>query len=193
MGDPGFDVSDLKRYLPEDDWFRFRPRGIHGVPHVSRVLVWAAVLSERVARPDAMRREELLWAAAVHDVGRIDDGIDRGHGARSGDWVQRRLPVLRPGVRGLDVDFIAELCRWHEHPDRRIDRMTLELVILKDADGLDRCRLGDLDPNRLRLTASQSLIEPAARLERLTNRSGEVGGDEVLAAAARVLTDSSRS
>ena len=69
--------DDLDRFLPDESWFRFRPRGIHGVPHATRVLVWSAYLVELIGSRHAVRRDELLWAAAVHDVGRESDGIDR--------------------------------------------------------------------------------------------------------------------
>lgn len=179
-------TSELSRYLPDEGWFRFNPRGIHGAPHTTRVLVWADVLAAAIAGPGSLRREELRWAAAVHDVGRVDDGVDPGHGVRSAAWVAEHLAAERPPTRNLDLDLIAELCRWHETPDREIGRLSVELLILKDADGLDRARLGDLDPGRLRLAKARSLIGPAERLERATNRYGHVTATDVLHAANRL-------
>ena len=72
-------------------------------------------------------------------------------------------------------------------PDRAIARLSLELVILKDADALDRARLGDLDASRLRLARAQRLIEPAERLEEATNRYGTVTGMDVLRAAEHLF------
>ncbi len=175
--------ADLVPYLPNEDWFRFNPRGIHGVPHTTRVLVWASMLAGALGRQGAIRREELLWAASVHDVGRIDDGIDRGHGGRSAAWVREKLVSERPETESLDLEFIAELCIWHEIPDQQIERLSLELVILKDADALDRCRIRDLDPTRLRLAKATQMVERAERLERATNRYGHVTAANVLDAA----------
>ncbi len=177
---------DLEPYLPDERWFRFAPRGIHGAPHTARVLVWASVLADQLAGPDALRRDELLWAASVHDVGRENDGIDAGHGARSAAWVSTRLPNERPATSLLDLPFVAELCQWHETSDHQIPCLTLELVILKDADALDRCRIRDLDPERLRLASSRRLVEPAVALERATNRYGTTTAGDVLAAASRL-------
>lgn len=177
---------DLAPYLPDERWFRFAPRGIHGVPHTGRVLVWASVLGDRLAGAEALRREELLWAASVHDIGREHDGIDRGHGTRSAAWVRERLKIERPETTGLDLEFVAELCTWHETSDLEIARLTLELVILKDADALDRCRIFDLDPRRLRLAAAQRLVEPAVALERATSGYGTTTATDVLAAASRL-------
>jgi hypothetical protein len=175
--------ADLDRFLPDEAWFRHRPRGIHGTPHTTRVLVWAAVLASRIGRPNALRRDELLWAAAVHDVGRLDDGIDRGHGRRSADWVLADLTRKRPEAATCDLKLVAELCTWHEIADDRIERLSLELLILKDADGLDRARIGDLDPDRLRFQHARRLVEAAERLERATNAYDRIGAEEVLEAA----------
>lgn len=179
--------SALLPYLPDESWFRFNRRGIHGAPHTTRVLVWANAIGEALAAPAAIRREELRWAAALHDVGRVDDGKDPGHGARSAEWVLANLPTLRPETAALDLPFVSELCRWHETPDTHIERLSLEILILKDADALDRARLRDLDPSRLRFTCSLALIEPAARLERATDRYGTITGRDVLEAAHRLL------
>ena len=173
----------LVGYLPEEGWFRHNPRGIHGVAHVTRVLVWAATIADLIGRPDAIRRGELLWAAATHDVGRIDDGIDAGHGERSAAWVRAHLLSERPAVAEVDLDLVADLCTWHLVPDGGIGRLSLELLILKDADGLDRVRLGDLDPNRLRLQVSRRLVPSAERLERATRPHHEQTADRVLATA----------
>ncbi len=175
--------DELGQYLPDEAWFRFNPRGIHGAPHTTRVLLWAETLAGAIAGPGALRREELRWAAAIHDVGRIDDGVDRGHGERSARWMEGSLRSVRPQTTELDLRFVAELCRWHEVRDRDIERLTLELVILKDADALYRCRLGDLNPERLRLARSLRLIEPAARLERATARYGRITAREVVETA----------
>jgi hypothetical protein len=179
--------SDLDRFLPDESWFRFQPRGMHGAPHTTRVLVWAACLADLIGRPEAIRREELLWAAAVHDVGRENDGVDRGHGARSAEWVLDRLAAERPEAARRDLDFVAELCTWHEVSDDRIERLSLELLILKDADGLDRVRIGDLDPERLRLQHARRLVTAARRLERATCGYGRITAAEALDEARRQL------
>ena len=179
--------EDLDRFLPDEQWFRHRPRGIHGAPHTTRVLIWAAMLVDGLGRRDALRRDELLWAASVHDVGRVNDGVDRGHGARSAAWVLDRLVAERPALSGLDLPFVAELCRWHEVPDAAIERLSLELVILKDADGLDRVRIGDLDPERLRLQHAARMVEAAESLERRTDAYERITADKVLAMARRLL------
>lgn len=184
----------LKSYLPDPRWFSHNPYGIHGVAHVARVQVWAERLAREVAGPGALRLPELRWAAACHDVGRHDDGIDRKHGDRSAAWVLANLTVERPELTaGVDLAFVAELCRWHQPKDREAARMTLELMILKDADALDRARLGDLDPSRLRLGRSWGFVDAAEHLFAATREGPGVEGAAVLAAAERLgLAESER-
>lgn len=147
----------LDRYIPERAWFDRRDdhayAGTHGIGHITRVLVWSARLAE--LSEVGLRREELFWAAGLHDIKRHDDGIDREHGMRAGEWVLASFADVRPGVAaGLDLDLIASLCRDHVTSDERIRVWTPELKVLKDADGLDRVRIWDLDVSRLRLPAS---------------------------------------
>lgn len=179
---------ELRRYLPVADWFRHNPFGIHGVAHAARVLVWADHLAQTIAGPSAIATEELRWAAACHDVGRVDDGIDPDHPVRAADWVLANLARERPeAIATLDLGLVAEICRWHTERDRSVPSLSLELLILKDADALDRARLGDLDPGRLRLARSLDLVEPAARLYRRTGEGRTATGESVLLAAAAVL------
>lgn len=181
--------TSLVAFRPDASWFAHRPYGIHGLPHVTRVLVWSAVLAERIGEVGAIRWRELFWAASVHDVARVDDGIDQEPGARAARWVEKDLPGLRPATAEVDLKFVAELCFWHQAGDHAIERLSLELLILKDADGLDRCRIGDLDPNRLRFQTSLSLVAPAERLERATSVSGRQGAVETLQTARAMFPE----
>jgi hypothetical protein len=177
----------LVPFLPASAWFRHNPYGIHGVAHAARVLVWAEVLAGTVAGPQAIDRDALRWAAACHDIGRENDGIDPQHPARAAAWVLAKLRTVRPTATEVDVDRVAELCRWHTSSDRAVPRMTLELLILKDADALDRARLGDLDPGRLRLARARDVVALAEELYRRTGEGPEATGERVLAEAAELL------
>lgn len=177
-------LEDLRPYLTDPVWFRREPGGIHGVAHVTRVLIWSAALAHRIGNPAAMRWRELYWAASTHDVGRIDDGIDAGHGARSAEWVLTNLTHQRPLAAPADLSFVAEICTWHEVADDRIDQLSLELLLLKDADGLDRVRLGDLDPNRLRTQHAARLARDAQRLYEATGETDDA--EHVLETAIRL-------
>jgi uncharacterized protein len=180
-------MTELDRYIPERDWFDRQEEsayaGTHGIGHITRVLVWSAQITDRLAAP--LRREELLWAAGLHDIKRWDDWVDRGHGERAAEWVLTTFPEVRPDdAARLDLSLIATLCRDHEQHDHLIAEQDWsdELRVLKDADGLERVRIDDLDPSRLRFQTVSPALEPLAR--RLRNRSEAQGND---AAAVRLV------
>ncbi len=184
-------LEALRPYLTDPDWFHREPFGIHGVGHVTRVLIWSAILSSRFADPASFRYKELLWAASTHDVGRWDDGVDSGHGARSADWIGANLVAQRPKAGRTDISFVQELSTWHQVSDDEIVKWSLELMLLKDADGLDRVRIHDLDPQRLRTQQAARLADDAEKLF-LATRHLESASDVLDAAIGLRLPGSLR-
>jgi hypothetical protein len=145
--------------VPQRSWFLLQPPSdLHGLAHTARVMVWAAVLTRGTPW-----FETVLWAAACHDLRRRDDGADIHHGFRAGSWVRNTLPGLlhRPPE---DLELVARACDWHVSPDKwsKWDHPTLWL--LKDADGLDRARLGDLNPSFLRCPEALQRVDAAHAL-----------------------------
>lgn len=108
-----------------------------------------------------VNRGATRWAAATHDVGRVDDGQDLEHGRRSAAWIHENL---RDRMSSETLDTTTYIVHWHVPPDDEAPFMTTELKVLKDADALDRVRLGDLNPNYLRTDAAKSLIDLAQQL-----------------------------
>jgi hypothetical protein len=112
-----------------------------------------------------------LWAAVyLHDIARTHDGRCYVHGANA----VKRLPSL-PDVRALfarggvtDDDFpmieaaVVHHCQPPEpSPGDPHYRLT---ALLKDADGLDRVRLGDLNPGLLRHPQARAMVDFAQQL-----------------------------
>jgi hypothetical protein len=60
--------------------------------------------------------------------------------------------------------LIARACDWHVCPDYRSEWDHPTLWLLKDADGLDRVRPGDLDEQFPRHEAARQLVDEAERL-----------------------------
>lgn len=167
-------LSTLPR--PEPAWF-LRPDGsdgsgsIHGVNHTLRVMVHAVEIAERVdATP--LERQAVLLAALWHDVGRTDDGRDDRHGEKS---ARKVLALgLHRGHPAAAVEIALYAVTYHSGPEedgvaaaRRLPDPGAALrvfQILKDADGLDRVRLGDLDVRRLRLGPSPLQVPRAREL-----------------------------
>jgi hypothetical protein len=117
-------------------------------------------------------REALSFAAGWHDIGRTHDGSDYYHGAKSAGKV---LGLgLHSGVdrRILETVLFAVThhCGSEEHAERAAswtddETATLRVFrILKDADALDRVRLGDLDTSFLRFDVSHDYVVRAWEL-----------------------------
>jgi hypothetical protein len=170
-------------YEPAHLWFAHNPFGIHGISHAARVFVWANVIGVRLReRGEDLNLEALRWAAILHDVGRLSDGWDTGHGARSAEWTtshRNSLPVTFPDEF---ADIVRYCCTWHETSDTAIPVMTAELKCLKDADGLDRVRIDDLNPGYLRSEPARTLVDHAWGLYRVT-MSGDRSWGTVMKAA----------
>lgn len=171
--------SLLERYRPQQEWF-LRPEtidSIHGIMHETRVLIWQELLA-RILMKDGvvLDQEALRWAAATHDTQRIDDGIDFPHGQRAAVWVHQQLNQT---ILATSLETVVYLCAWHVPPDTNAPEMTPTLATFKDADGLDRVRLGDLDPRMLRWERSKQLLLPLAEalLEASEEHQARAGDD----------------
>jgi HD superfamily phosphodiesterase len=165
------------------DWFRRYSR-LHGVTHTQRVHVHAQRLLEHLAWNEA-DRELVLRAALWHDVGRCGDGVEPGHGASSVEQADEkdrladlvaeeaavvRFAILRHSLRDSGAPGLAAELAASGDPARRLaepERALRVLWLLKDADALDRVRLGlgeCADPRQLRHEAAIKLIPFAAAL-----------------------------
>ena len=127
----------------------------------------------------------LGWAAAIHDTQRWDEGIDPHHGERAAEWIENHSALLPPSV---PAERVAHLCRWHVPPDHLAPQMTDELKAFKDADALDRWRIGDLDPSYLRLPATERLLAVGRSLWEETRHfdSGPEVFSRIVKAATRI-------
>ena len=146
---------------------------IHGQSHVSRVMVHAFRLIEATGWQEETPR---LWAAVyLHDLARTHDGICYRHG---GDAMKKfetlhhvRELFARGGVTGDDYPIIHTAVVHHSIPkelDRDHPHWRLT-SLLKDADALDRVRIGDLDPRYLRNRQARGMVAFAQRLFDDTN------------------------
>ena len=145
---------------------RFTQRSsIHGKEHEARVLLLTQIISEMMDLP-LVERKILAEAAIFHDTQRTHDGEDEHHGEMARTYYFRS--VDKPNYL---VEF---LCKYHCLPDeigyteiennkklrRNRSQATRLYQIFKDADALDRIRLGsirELDLNQLRLDVSKQL------------------------------------
>ena len=182
-------MHDLNSYRSSPSWFAHNPNGIHGIGHAGRVLVWANLIARRLqADGIALSLEAVRWAAVLHDVGRLSDGWDRGHGARSADWVSENRHSLPFSLPDDHFEGILLCCRWHETSDQDIPVVTPELMCLKDTDGLDRVRINDLNPTFLRSEHARLVVDQAWDLFQATESANDPWEAELKSAAERHLT-----
>lgn len=104
----------------------------------------------------------LLLACCYHDVGRRDDSLDDLHGWRSA----QRISELT-GLTGEEEKLVQAAVDAHSRNDSALEKTVkgyhlkdyrrgmVLAELLKDADGLDRVRIWDLDPRYLRREASR--------------------------------------
>ncbi len=172
------------QYRPSPEWFSHDPYGIHGIAHVARVLVWAECIGCGLNGDGlGLDLEVVRWAAVLHDVGRHDDGKDAGHGKRSAAWVRAHRDAVAL-LTEEQIEQVVYCCEWHDQEDRHAPRMTPMLKCLKDADGLDRVRIRDLNPAYLRTETARGLCDMAQKLFDATGHSRELRPWETVRKAA---------
>jgi hypothetical protein len=177
---PGLPNLQPSRFVPTPDLF-WHPSRLHGQAHVSRVMVHATRLVEATGQHALAPR---LWAAVfLHDLARRHDGECHRHGGdaaarlRAEPALQARL--AEAGLRSEDYPAIEAAITAHSAPgevSRNHPHWPL-IALLKDADALDRVRLGDLDARYLRHPESNRMIAFAQRLFDATDGILAVGED----------------
>jgi len=150
---------------------------LHGVRHTQRVHIHAQRLVRELRWPEADACIALS-AALWHDVGRVNDGWDPGHGALSAARVVEL--GLHESLSEADAQAALFAIRYHCRSDGHGSlraagqddpkRALRILWLLKDADALDRVRLGgweDPDPAQLRHPRAVPMIPFARELLRV--------------------------
>ncbi len=156
----------LYRIDPEDfnltqDAFDHQSK-VHGVGHVYRVMYHCLRLGLLLNKIEEARLA--FFAAYLHDLCRKHDGRCIHHGL----WAaESKLPLyadlfIQQGASLQDLEMIKTAITWHSEPEELpAEHPSWNVTsLLKDADALDRIRLGenDLDPNYLRFELSKTRI-----------------------------------
>lgn len=143
---------------------------IHGITHVERVCLLGLVLACDMGLSIADTKL-FLTACAYHDTGRVEEWEDAGHGKRAADALGDRVDYF-----GEDLRILKAAIEAHDQSDKKMgstiekysidDRGRAILIarLLKDADGLDRVRVSDLDPSFLRFKESLKFVDFAKEL-----------------------------
>lgn len=162
---------------------------IHTEGHCERVLLFALLIGYRIFGDDKTALEILAQASVFHDTRRQDDYLDTGHGARAAVYYEKFCE------ENSDITFHPEtvfLIRYHDLDDRKgekaivktygsdADRVIKLYEIFKDADALDRWRLGrrGLDPHFLRTEPAKEMVDYARHLVNETIPKAELAATE---------------
>jgi HD superfamily phosphodiesterase len=163
---------ELDKYEPKIEWY-LAPKlsyDVHGMGHATRVLIWADRIGRWMQEQGTpLDLEVVRWSAIFHDVRRETDGYDYEHGERAANWVEANAFNLPFDFNSQQIACTCYYCRWHVPRDEFIPEMTPELQCLKDADGLDRVRLGDLKVDYLRTNYAKTLVSQAQTLYKLSH------------------------
>jgi hypothetical protein len=155
------------RIVPLPDVF-WHASDLHGQAHVTRVMIHAIRLIEATGQQEHGAR---LWAAVfLHDIARTHDGICHRHGGDAARRLRTEQPLQRrlaeAGLTEADYPAIEAAVTAHSAPkEARRDHQHWALIaLLKDADALDRVRIGDLDSNYLRHPQAKRMVPFAQAL-----------------------------
>lgn len=156
------------KYRPQRKWFIHDSDGIHGMAHEMRVLVLSEIIGECLRQNgEQVDQESLRWAAITHDTQRYDDGSDGAHGRRAAAWVREAL------IGDYSIDDVSYLNQWHVPDDSFAPKMTMELKVLKDADGLDRWRVGVPDMKYIRTAPALEMFDLSRQFYEASLRLGQ--------------------
>ena len=167
----------LLRAYERLDTARLYESDYHGPGHIGRVMLLGAIIAMQ-QRFSERETKLLLIACGYHDIGRINDYRDEQHGKRASDMLPK-IPGL--GVTAGEMTCIQAAVATHSTNDEKIDAFAKEYGVtaenldlcrmlckgLKDADNLDRVRIGDLDIRHLRFLESKRMKASAEEIYRL--------------------------
>ena len=167
------DYETWHHFLENEVHFSLVDSEKHTKEHCARVLLYALLIAEKMEISQA-EREALCAAAVFHDSCRQDDWLDVGHGQRAADYY-REYCQTHP----LVFDERAYLVMtFHDRDDALGEVALMEQAdgvllyhIFKDADALDRFRLGSrgLDARYLRTAEAKSLYQYAEQVFKQKN------------------------
>jgi HD superfamily phosphodiesterase len=174
---------DFTLFKLKPDYFDHQSN-IHGINHTFRVMYHVL----QIASKRGLKREgtTAFCAAYIHDLARLDDGYCTQHG----EWAsERKLPSYKKlfhkiGLKEIDILKIETAVTNHSLPEELKDENSAYVVtaLLKDADALDRIRLGEgnLDIRYLRFPESKNMVESAKDIFFATDKKGFRSFAEIL-------------
>lgn len=123
----------------------------HGIHHSEKVMLFAYILGKKQTLSE-LEVAILIDASLYHDIGRETDSEDTLHGYASANLIEKVVKDKEIYKSKENLEILKFLCDAHSVPDERNDKILANydienkelakklLLILKDADALDRAR-----------------------------------------------------
>ncbi|PAV28700.1 hypothetical protein CIL05_15565 [Virgibacillus profundi] len=160
------------KYMEEKVEFWLPDSELHTKAHSARVLLLALLIGHEKGLSD-VEKDKLGMAAIFHDSRRLDDGIDKGHGSRAAAYYKDYCRE-----HNLPYDELTYYITYYHDQDDSLglsgirksldhsEQGVLLYQVFKDADALDRFRLGPdgLDVKFLRTAEAYGLVDFAKDL-----------------------------
>lgn len=145
---------------------------VHGISHNERVVLYTMLIGIR----ENLSSEELkltLKSALYHDIGRKNTK-GKMHGIESAKIIRENKEVFAKDYTEDEIKTLEFLCAIHSNPDEQFEEFATRygltnreslrkmMNVLKDADALDRERLGrfgKLNTDFLRTESSKELVD----------------------------------
>ena len=144
------EIDLLTKFFPEKkDFLSPEQSGtIHGIAHISRVVLYTMLICKLLTIKENDQKL-YLTIAKNHDIRRIDDKADNGHGIRAWEWFSKKTPKETANYNSFskgELDSLKKAIIFHEVDYSDIKETltpenSLALDIIKAADALDRYRL----------------------------------------------------
>lgn len=160
------DYERWRTFMYDKVDFALKTSKIHTKEHCSRVLLFALSMADKLNLPQE-EKDVLAMASVFHDTRRLNDRPDVGHGARAAAYYKQYCAEHGLPYEQRTYDAMA----FHDQEDAlgirtiesRVPReqdAVLIYQIFKDADALDRYRLGPggFDPSYLRNQVARDLL-----------------------------------
>ena len=167
--------NKLQYYLDNLDEDILYQSWTHGKLHIIRTMTYGALIAQN-ENFTPLETDLLLLSCSYHDIGRIDDRYAPEHGTNSAKLIEEGKVEALNCYEGDYINIIKAAIAAHSDHDSNmelylnrfkvIDKSLFYKIAraLKDADNLDRVRIGDLNTDYLRTETAKQLPDFAQDL-----------------------------
>ena len=181
---------DISKFILKPSYFDSQSK-LHGIKHTYRVMCLCLILGGRL---HLFRETRLAFCAAfIHDMARLHDGYCDEHGrwAAENKLDKFKNLFLENKVQPGEIEEIRTAVINHSEAQNLAKHHLYYYTsaILKDADALDRIRLGEDNLNKeyLRFVETEGLVNPAKELYYQVDNLEKVNIEIVIEIAGKII------